>query len=213
MPDFSKARACLDYSFHKRYPLDRQLLQDAIVQNNLNNKPIFSLPSMFLTAGAMGSGKTHVLKHLLGNSFDSYVLADVDRIRSQLPENKHLIKTDPSTAGKILHSESCTIHEILFRMAIEEKHNLIIDGSLRNGDFFKDLIIYWRKTTPYKITIVHVKASLETCLRRAKKREKITGRYVPEESIMKSIEQCPKSVELLKPLVHDVITIDNDVDE
>jgi|SRR6478609_5216562 len=208
--DYIKARSCLDYTFHKIYTKERQLLQDGIITKALAKKVSSDKPRLYLTAGAMGAGKTHVIREMLGASFPTYVLADVDRIRHQLPENGYLCKTDPVNTGIMLHSESCSIHEIIFRTAIYEKLNVIIDGSLRNGEFFKGLITNWKETTPYDIVIVHVKARLETCLKRAEKREKITGRHVPVESIEKSIKECPKSVELLRPLVDKVITIEND---
>lgn len=208
-------RECLDYTFHKIYDRERQLFQDRIIQSEIcfHNGSSVKNPKLYLTAGAMGSGKTHSIKKLLGKSFPQYVLADVDRIKNHFPEAR---TWDPYTVGQALHSEACTIHEILFREAIYEKKHVIIDSSLRNGEFFRDLLIKWKSSSflyEYEITIVHVIASLETCLRRADKRAKDTGRIVPKESIEQSIEQCPKSIKLLEPLVTNVITFFNDIDD
>jgi predicted ABC-type ATPase len=209
---YSSIRNCLDYTFHKVYSKERQLLQDAIIYKEIDEKKVYNKKRILLTAGAMGSGKTHTVKRLLGEFYDDYVMADVDRIKHCLPEMKELLKTDPKNAGTILHSEACTIHEIMFRSAIMEGRNVIIDGSLRDGKFFLPFLKQW-KDVSYEITIIHVVASLETCLRRAEKRAQITCRYIPEQSIRTSLEQCPKSVELLRPHVDHVIVIHNEIDD
>ena len=214
---YKAARSCLDYSYHKMYSKERQYLQDAIIEQVLIGKPMnVEQPRLYLTAGAMGAGKTHTVKRLLKEakgkeaSFDTFVLACVDRIKLLIPEMQLLLKTDPVNAGSRMHSEACTIHEILFRTALMHNMNVIIDGSLRNGDFFESILESWQGRQRYTITIVHVIASLETCLRRAKKRAEETGRYVPKDSIVKTIEQCPKSVEQLSPFVDVVKTVNND---
>lgn len=210
---YANVRKSLDYNFHKVYSAERQRLQDEIVYKEIDEKRKFNNKKILLTAGAMGAGKTHTIKRLLGRFYDDYVVADVDKIKHCLPEMKTLLKTDPKNAGSILHSEACTIHEIMFRSAIEEERNVIIDGSLRNGEFFLPLIRKWKETTVYEITIIHVVASFATCVRRAEKRALVTGRHIPEESIRTSIDQCPKSVALLRPYVDHVITVHNETDD
>ena len=210
---YALIRKQLDYNFHKVYSQERQLLQDAIIYKEIDNKKIYAKKKILLTAGAMGAGKTHTVKRLLGQFYEDYVVADVDKIKHCLPEMKELLQKDPLNAGHILHSEACTIHEIMFRSAIAEGRNVIIDGSLRDGSFFLPLVKEWKRTTQYEITIVHVIASLATCIRRAEKRARITGRIIPEESIRTSLQQCPKSVELLRPFVHHVVEIHNEMDD
>lgn len=208
---FRSIRKTLDYTFHKKYPIDRQILQDNIVTKFLDNRPCtLRNPSLILTAGAMGAGKSHVIRYCLGNRYDKFVVADVDRIKYHLPEMQNLMENDPYQVGKMLHSEACTIHEILFKEAISRKCDVIIDGSLRNADFFKKFLPNVRNT--HTVTIVHVVASLKTCLDRAQKRSKETGRVVPRESIELSITECPKSVKELSPLADNVININNDGD-
>jgi predicted ABC-type ATPase len=225
---YADIRKELDYTFHKRYPPDRQLFQDAIVYDEVDEKKKFpSSPDrdsrlsnavppnkmIIFTAGAMGSGKTHTLKKMLGTFYREYVHADVDRIKHCLPEMKLLLKTDPENVGTILHSEASSIHEIMFRAAIREGRNVIIDGSLRDGSFFVPLIKKWKRETDYEIFIVHVMATLETCLRRAEQRERITARHVPESFIADSWKESLESVQRLKTFVDHVITVDNDLDD
>lgn len=212
---YAETRRSLDYSFHKVYPEERQILQDSIIDYFLDEKPCFTdcNPKLVLAAGAMGSGKSHVMKNMLKIEYEMYVIADVDRIKHHIPEMRRLLETDPDNAGKIMHSEACTIHEIIFRQAVIDRRNLIIDGSLRNGEFFNGYLSNLKKNSTYEVTIVHVVASLKTCLRRAEKRSKETGRIVPQSSISLSIEECPKSVERLRKIVDIVLTVYNDKDD
>jgi predicted ABC-type ATPase len=203
----------LDYSFHKTYSKERQSVQNDIILKEIDQKKSSAKKNILLTAGAMGAGKTHTIKRLLGQCYYDYVVADVDKIKYFLPEMKQLLKTDPKNAGLILHSEACTIHELMFKIAINNGLNVIIDGSLRNGEFFLPLVKEWKLNTPYEIIIVHVIATLATCIRRAKKRERITGRIIPEKSIRKSLAESPISVQMLTPYVDHVITIHNDIDD
>jgi predicted ABC-type ATPase len=206
---YTNIRRLLDYSFHKLYSKERQLLQDDIVDHFTSNCSPRDIGrcNLILTCGAMGSGKTHTVKIILGEKFRQYVRADVDAIKHHVPEMKELLKTNPNNAGKILHSEACTIHEILFRSAIEEKKNVIIDGSLRNSGFFRD---YLERVDPeYYITILHVVAPLEVCIERAEARAKHTGRLVPIESIKESFKKCPGAVRDLAEIADWVVEIEN----
>lgn len=214
---YIKQRKELDYTFHKIFSKERQLLQDNIIDRFLNKLDCKSCilgnglkPLLIFTAGAMGAGKSHTLKKMLGNDYNNFVIADVDRIKHCLPEMTDVLKEDPYNAGHLLHSESCTIHEILMRKSIQEKLNIIVDGSLRNGQFFYDFIHDHKLKNFYEIIIIHVIANLKTCVKRAQLRSVTTKRIVPIASIEISLQQCPKSVELLKPIVDTVITIYND---
>jgi len=216
---YVQARKCLDYSYHKLYSSERQLFQDTIIASTLEKaqtcESLEQKKKLFLTAGAMGSGKTHCIKRYLGNDYDRYVIADIDKIKLCLPERQKLLQSDPDNVGKLLHPEASTIHELIYRTAVKQGKNVIIDTSLRNGEFFKDLYLNNKDVldSRYEITIVHVTASFETCMRRAEYRAKVTGRRVPRESIQTSLRECPKSIELLRPFVNQIVVIDNDKDD
>ena len=70
-----------------------------------------------------------------------------------------------------------------------------------------------RKDFPnYSIAILHVKADAAVVLHRAEKRALTTGRHVPKEEILKSVQEVPASVQLLVPLVDFTVHIDNSSD-
>jgi predicted ABC-type ATPase len=213
---FVHIRKTLDYSFHKVYPKERQLLQDDIISLFLDVGKKSNRPYLILTAGAMGAGKSHTIKKVLEDAYSRFVVADVDKIKYLLPEMKEILKKDPVGAGKVLHPEACTIHEILFRESIAQRKNVIIDSSLRNGNFFRELLIDVNNTkgqTGYRTAILHVVASLDTCILRSYRRSQKTGRIVPIDSIEQSLRECPKSVALLKDLVDCVKVYHNEIDD
>lgn len=211
---YAQVRALLDYSFHQKYPLSRQLVQDAIVDRFLNDCPKnMSSPHMILMAGGIGSGKSHVIHKKLGRDYCKYVVADVDKIKDYIPEVHQLRKTDPLKAGIIMHPEATTIHEIIFRCAVAQRSNVIIDGTLKDAQFFKEFLMDLRHHTSYKIELVHVKASLAKCLERAERRAKQTGRVVPQSVIEESLKESIRSVKILHEVVDCVIEIDNEMDD
>jgi len=67
--------ARLDYQYHKVPTKSRQILQDSIVQDVLQQRAEeckscvedHSHPQVLFTAGAMASGKGHTLRHFLKN--------------------------------------------------------------------------------------------------------------------------------------------------
>ena len=76
--------------------------------------------------------------------------------------------------------------------ALRKGKNVLVDGSLRNAhwylEYFKDL----RRRFPFiRIGILHVTARPQTVLLRAHKRAEVTGRVVPEEVILESMQTIP----------------------
>jgi hypothetical protein len=61
------------------------------------------------TAGPMGAGKTHTLRWMAKKGFfplDTFVHADPDLIRNELPEIQGYIARDPQRAGSLTHKEA-----------------------------------------------------------------------------------------------------------
>lgn len=115
--------------------------------------------------------------------------------------------------------------------------NVLVDGSLRDGEWYSDYIQGIRKSfqgyktvnklqfgwgeiaeevieeEKLRIGIIYVTARTESILKRAKKRELITHRHVPEELILRSIGEIQKSLEILIPLCNFYCHIVNEDDE
>ena len=72
--------------------------------------------------------------------------------------------------------------------------NVLVDGSLRNAHWYLSYFRDLRERFPtIKIAILHVTAAPETVLKRARNRALVTGRVVPEETILESMRSIPVS--------------------
>lgn len=223
---FDEARRQLDYSYHRHPARERQQLQDAILNQvvqhhlstaNLKNRP-HRRPWLVLSAGPMGVGKSHVLSKLHSTGYfplDRFLKIDPDVIKSKIPESAGYMEANPETAAALLHGESTQIADILFQYALSSSLDMLVDGSLRNVEWYSDLIVNTlRKKHPqYRIAIIHVTARAETIRKRARQRAVTSGRAVPSDLLEEAIRQAPTSVKCLSPLVDLVYTISNNEGE
>jgi len=212
---FAEIRSTLDYSFHRHYSEDRQLLQDKIIRNMLRSDQIpdargFSRsqpgePLIIFTAGAMGVGKGYAINNLVERglfSCENFVSVDPDEIRQLLPEYQTYLRENPLTAGELTQKEAGLIAEILILAALSQHKNILVDGSLRDSDWYAKYFVKLRKNYPkIKIGILHVTAPRGIIIKRAKTRgEKTGGRQIPLDIMEMAFEQVPKSVQQLSPL-------------
>jgi len=109
-------------------------------------------------------------------------------------------------------SESGYIVEILTEAAFREGKNVLVDGSLRDHEWYSSYFKRIQNEYPTrKIGILHITAPRAMVFERAKKRGESTGRMIPEEILENSLEQVPLSVSILSPLVDFSCEIDNSV--
>mmetsp|Transcript_11701 Transcript_11701/g.21286 ORF Transcript_11701/g.21286 Transcript_11701/m.21286 type:complete len:396 (-) Transcript_11701:99-1286(-) len=221
-PSFEQARAKLDYSYHKNPKLDRQEFQDNVLKNVIqaveksraippNNN---ERPWIVFTAGPMGVGKSYVLSQLHQRDcfpLGGFMKIDPDMIKSELPEVAGYLQRDPETAATKLHRESTQISDVLFEYSLLSNHNILVDGSLRDRNWYTQLLDRLRKEFPrYRLAIMYVNATSETIHNRAEVRAEKTGRAVPKDLLQESIDQVPISVSTLSPLTDVTFEISND---
>lgn len=211
---YTGARSHLDYSYHDNFIKSRQLLQDDIIDKMLNGTWIrdgngeicerATEPWIVFTAGAMGAGKSYTLRHLAVKGrfpLHSFVTVDPDEIRRHLPEFDLYVQRNPDAAGEKTRKEAGYISEILTMTALKNGRNVLVDGSLRDSDWYKRYFSELRtKQSNLRIGILHVTAPRYAIFQRAKDRSKTTGRVVPHDTLELALEQVPKSVQVLKPL-------------
>jgi len=212
---FAHIRKTLDYSYHSNYNFMRQIFQDAIIHDFLNaailkdtNGEICTTPTepwIVFTAGAMGAGKSYTIRKLVQKGrfpLLAFVVVDPDAIRRFLPEYSLYVDQAPNLAGDLTRKEAGYISEILTLAALQSGKNVMVDGSLRDSEWYKIYFARLRKEFPnLKLAILHVMAPKEAVFQRAKERARKTGRIVPEKLLEETLESVPKSVEVLAPLV------------
>jgi hypothetical protein len=90
----------------------------------------------------------------------------------------------------------------------------LVDGSLRNATWYLKYFEELRSSFPkLRIAIIDVHAEVDIVLKRARKRSFFTGRIVPEEAILDSIQAISHSLEALVPKVDFYARIDNEDDD
>ena len=166
----------------------------------------------------MGVGKGYVITQLqqlqLFNVRDHFITIDPDLIKYEIPEMVGYLQIDRNTAATKVHRESTQISDIIFEYAILHSLSILVDGSLRDVDYYQSLFHRIRNEFPqYRIGIIHITASRDVIFERAASRAIRTGRVIPKELLEESIEQVPKSVELLSPLADAVHVIANHPDQ
>jgi len=226
---FSHIRRTLDYSFHSYYTFERQKLHDAIITDMLNEAYICDEngnigliaadPWIVFTAGAMGAGKSHTLRVLVEKSrfpLPAFVIVDPDEIRRLLPEYHMYIAENPELAGELTRKEAGYIAEVLTLAALQGGKNVLQDGSLRDHEWYQLHFQKLKREFPQvRQAIIHVTAPRDAILERAAQRAKTTGRIVPLHVLENAIDQVPRSVKILAPMVDYYAEINNapDVDD
>lgn len=224
---FKSIRASLDYSYHGNYTQSRQLFQDRIVEKLLdgtiiedsNGRGVCKTPNepwIVFTAGVMGAGKSHTIKQLASRGLfplQSYVVIDPDDIRQHFPEYVLYAMQSPEHAGELTHKEAGYVTEIVTAAALQRGHNVLVDGSLWDADWYKGYFEQLKKSYGnLRIAILHVTAPREAVFTRAKHRAKVTGRVVPIETLELSLKHVPQSIKLLAPMVDYFCELDNSPD-
>jgi len=212
---FAHIRSKLDYKYHSNYKRDRQFLQDQIIHSmmdtslvtDVNTGALCSVPTrpwIVFTAGAMGAGKSHTIRSLMHKKrfpLDTFVSVDQDEIRRHLPEFASFVNENAETAGILTRKEAGYIAEILTLASMRAGKNVLVDGSLRNSDWYQNYFQQLRMDyLNLRIAILHVIAPREAVFQRAAERSLITGRVVPQETLEMALEQVPKSIKVLGPM-------------
>ena len=229
--EFTSIRTTLDYKYHSNYIPSRQLLQDKILnqlleQNNQSTTIVdrsgFSCqkpknPWIVFTAGAMGAGKSYTIRHLSERGrfpLDNFIMVDPDEIRRLLPEFDTYVKECVDLAGEQTRKEAGLIAEILTEHALRHGKNVLVDGSLRDSEWYRKYFMKLRREygddnayrssvhrEKLRIGVLHIMAPRDAVFDRARERSIITGRVVPHETLENSLREVPKSVRILAPLV------------
>ena len=220
---YAHIRKTLDYTYHSNYTKERQFLQDSIIDEFLEDVSIKDVngnvcttptdPWLVFTAGAMGAGKGHTIHELVKKGrfpLLAFVTVDPDEIRRRFPEFGLYAEKCPLLAGELTHKEAGFVAEILALVGLQAGKNVLVDGSLRDHQWYQKYFAFIRREYPiYKIAIIHVVAPREAVFERAAERANKTGRVVPQEILEKALEQVPKSVKILAPLADYFCELNN----
>ena len=141
---------------------------------------------------------------------DRIVHCDPDIFKAAMPEWAGYVARDKLSAGGKCHRESGMLVEVATEAALAGSMHCWVDGSLKDGDWYRHVIEDFRARYPeYQIAIVEVKAATDVIFGRVAKRAAATGRDIPPADVVDSIERVPKSVAVLADLVDFYARLDN----
>jgi len=209
-------RQSRDRSYHVSYSHERQLWQDEVIQVTVSKTLPMARPWLLLSAGPMGAGKGHAMRWLSRQGFlplEMVCRIDPDIIKQLMPEWESYVKAGSTTAGSMCHKESGYIAEMCVEVALRRRQNVLVDGSLRNWEWYDKFLQDVRQRFPeYRIGIFYVHASEETVKMRCEKRFQETARYIPPDRMKLALVGPGNAILKLTYLVDLIVTMSNDVD-
>jgi len=132
---YKAIREKLDFQHHGCYQLERQQLQDAIIEGILTGQNVVPdrHPWIVFTAGSFFAGKSWVVSWMLQQGYLplDVVRTDPDLIRTQLPEWSGYLERDGPEAAVMTQKEAGTCALIAQWEALRQGRHILVDGSLR----------------------------------------------------------------------------------
>ncbi|CAK9076869.1 unnamed protein product [Durusdinium trenchii] len=219
------ARRLVDASYHGHYTLERQRFQDTLVRRlvelNGHGAPLRE-PRLVFTAGAMGVGKSHVIRWLaekgilpmpLGrveSTRKDFVHINPDHLAAQLPEYMGYMEHNRACAAVMTRLEAGLLTELSLMYALQQKRNILVDSSLRHGSWYSRVLQKIRQKLPeVRVVLMYVHAHEETIYERANQRG-LEGRMVSHVEVADSLEKIPLAIQKLLPYMDTFIQVDND---
>lgn len=192
-----------------KYFTNRATIHNKIVADIVNQASSSEKPTCVFLLGGGASGKTYLYQNYVKNKLEGdFAYINSDDIKEKIPEYSTFVKNNPKSAANRVHEESSDIGKRVINKLIDKKSNFVSDTTLSNID--KALkVIETLKGQGYKIKIVGVTIPINTALKLAKERGEKSGRYVPEDVIIKAHKDSTKSFLLLKDIVDDYELWDN----
>lgn len=214
---FAAVRETTDKEYHGTYSESRQKFQDDLVLALLKNTTGKSRqsPLLLLTAGAMGVGKSFVVKWLTDTGIlplSEFVVIDPDTIAQRLPEWRSYCRRDPRTASLMTRKESGLITELSLVAALQQRRNILVDSSLRHGSWYAQVLEKVRQELPdVQVVLMYVHSREATIHQRAEERGR-GGRIVSGCEVRDSLQKMSVALGRLLPFVDLFVQIANDED-
>lgn len=193
-----------------KYTPERQKLHDEIERELLNGRETgLDHPSLFLTGGFPGAGKSHVLKQPQYAGYkDKHVTIDSDNIKERLALADGVKKLGVQAAS--YHAEADDIIASVFEKALSQRMNIGLDGTLKNANKMSALVSRF-KSRGYKVEVAFIDIPIKKAMSRAVGRYLEGGRFVDPYYIATHDRKNRKTFDTLKSLVDVWRHWDNDV--
>lgn len=187
---------------------DRRKAHDAIVAKYVDRvepTPEGEKPVAIMMMGGPGSGKSSLLRDV---DFTKFVHCDSDQMKNHIPEYHAAISSGARDAAYMVHSESALIGDRIRDTTIEQGKNLILDGTGRWFDHYKEVATHL-KERGYHVQLIMPHITYDQAKPRVESRAEVTGRFVPDEVLQQAYEAIPRNFEALASLVDEAQMFDN----
>lgn len=179
------------------YKPERKALHRQIVKSFVAKAPPVDptqKPTAVVMMGGPAAGKGTVLKHIMGTDEPAdLVNVNPDDVKKQLPEYQKLtagLGTDPKSgkpksavdAAFLTHVESSEVSKQVLASAVENRQNVMLDGTGKNLKTFLPKI-QKLKDAGYHVMLVMPHITAMDAQQRAINRAEHKGRYVPPEIV------------------------------
>jgi predicted ABC-type ATPase len=144
--------------------------------------------------GGPASGKTSLVRGILGERFDDFVNVNPDDVKEDIPEYNDAVSQDARDAAYMAHEESSDIAGVVKQEAEEGGYNIIVDGTGKDASkhigTIKDL-----QSKGYRIMLLMPDVGMQEAVNRVEDRATKTGRYVPEDIVRMAHAKIPGNFE------------------
>lgn len=173
----------------------RKALHDNIVKSFMSNKkPAVGKKIAVVMMGGAASGKTSIVKEVMGDKFDTFVNVNPDDVKEKMPEYNAALAASAKDAAWMAHVESSDVAQEVYNQALNGGMNLIVDGTGKNGEKHRRRI-QTLKDEGYEIQMLMPHITLEVAIPRIKKRANRTGRFVPDNVAIEQYTKIPGNFE------------------
>jgi len=186
---------------------ENQKVFNKIIIPSVNKDFDFSFnetPTVYLTAGLPGAGKSSLVVKMLEESENNKTfIANSDEMRPYHPKFKEAVEIFGSNAGAAIHKDATIFSEKLIKYAQKKQANFIIDGTLKDPKKAEELITSLQNHKyNIKVTMIAVNEyeSLQGVYNRYAKQYEdnpTTARFVDPKFIMIGKPAIIESAEIL----------------
>jgi hypothetical protein len=211
----AEARGLTDEGYHGKYSEERTEFQDRLILSQIARSKGLSrkAPVLLFTAGAMGVGKSFVLNWMKDRGMlplDEFAVIDPDGMAQHLPEWRGHFERDPGTASLMTRLEAGLLTELSLVTALQQRKNILVDSSLRHGQWYARLLQRLREELPdVCVVLIYVHTSEDRIFDRARERG-TAGRAVSRSEVHDSLQKMPRAIGRLLPHVDFFTQVAND---
>lgn len=188
----------------REYTKERQQLHDELVAKatkGVRSVPEDKKPVAIVMMGGGGAGKGTLINSIV-HDHEDFVHVDPDEVKQELPEYKEAMNITtvdgtPVTAKDaawMAHEESGDVAEKMREKAMDNRQNMILDGTGKNAQKYADKIKKL-KEKGYHVRLMYAHTDMDEAVSRAAGRADRSGRYVPHEVLQDAHMKIPGNFE------------------